>query len=209
MSDDSAESSPSDPTKKPMSLSVFVSMPDLSAFMSKPVDLSAFMPKSVELPVFMSKPVDLSAFMPKVTDLAAFMPNHVDPPALFPWLDASLLIPRIDLSFLVGIDASVLSRISDGDAGFGVDAESSPTAISPQGPARQELSDREVATMLTIFVFLVVCIGLSIASKDYSQIARLSQITGASPFDVAMGFGALTFWLSYSRRSPNSEGTAD
>jgi hypothetical protein len=37
--------------------------------------------------------------------------------------------------------------------------------------------------------------------KDYAKIAMLSRITGASPFDVAMGMGALTFWASYSRRS--------
>lgn len=202
MSDDPSESpSPApdpDPRhSKPPDMSAFVPKIDLSAFVPK-IDVSAFVPK-IDMSGLFPKPIDVSAFLPKI-DMSAFFPKAdlsvlfpgVYSSRLFPVLDASALFPTVNLRSLVAqVDASTLSRVADWDGSAEVSAEHQPTVLS-----------RQVAAALTAFVFFIVFIGLAILVQDYSQIARISQITGANPFEIAMGFGALTFWVAYSRRRP-------
>lgn len=67
----------------------------------------------------------------------------------------------------------------------------------------QKLSDREVAAMLTVAVFLLVYVSLGLAIKHNPQLAKLASTDGPTPFEAAMAAGAFTFWawISYCHRS--------
>ncbi len=67
----------------------------------------------------------------------------------------------------------------------------------------QKISDREVAAMLTVAVFLLVYISLGLVIKHNTQLAHLAATDEPTPFEAAMAAGALTFWawMTYSRRS--------
>jgi hypothetical protein len=67
----------------------------------------------------------------------------------------------------------------------------------------QKFSDREVAAMVAVAVFLLVYISLGLAIKHNSQLAHLAAIDGPTPFDAAMAAGGFAFgtWMHYSRRN--------
>jgi hypothetical protein len=81
---------------------------------------------------------------------------------------------------------------------------------SGDGNAKQNLlekfSNREIAAMFTIAVFLLVYIALGLAIKHNPELARLAAVDGPTPFEAAMAAGAFTFWtwMTYSGRSPDS-----
>jgi hypothetical protein len=151
---------------------------DSWALFPKPIDVSAFIPK-IDVSAFIS-PVDLSTLF-----------TGVDSTLLLPTLDASALFPTVDLQSLIAqVGASTLPTATDQDGSLEADADEQSTVPS-----------RRAAAVATSFVFFIVFIGLTLMIQDFSQIAKLSQLTGASPFDIAMGFGALTFWVTYSRRN--------
>ena len=158
----------------------------MSAFFPK-IDMSALFPKPIDVSVFVPK-IDMSAFFPKADLSVLFTGDYSS--LLFPTLDASPLFPTVDLRSLVAqVDASTLSSVADRGTSVEVDGEHQPAVPS-----------RQAAAALTAFIFLTVFIGLALLVQDYPQIAKISQITGANPFEIAMGFGALTFWVAYSRR---------
>jgi hypothetical protein len=66
--------------------------------------------------------------------------------------------------------------------------------------SQEQLSDCELAAMLTTIVFLLVYISLSFVAKNYPQVADISRTDGPTPFEAAMAVGALVFWVTYSRR---------
>jgi hypothetical protein len=223
MSDDPSEPPTPDPEgKKPPDLPVLFPKFDLSMMLPK-FDLSMMLPKfdasmmlpkfdpsmmlpkfdpSMMLPKFdlsavFPKPIDVSLFSPKI-DVSAFIPladlsalfTGLNSALLFPTLDASVLFPTLDFqSLLAQVGAFTLPRVVDQDGSVEVDAENQSTVPSLQA-----------AAIVTAFVFFIVFIGLALMVQDLPQIAKISQLTGANPFDIAMGFGALAFWVAYSRR---------
>jgi hypothetical protein len=88
-----------------------------------------------------------------------------------PLLDSVLDLERLD-----SLGASSVSNDSDGFL--------------------QRLSDREIATMLTVVAFLAVYISFALLIERNPQVARLAATDGPTPFEAAMAVGALVFWLS-------------
>lgn len=169
---------------------------DLSALFPKPIDMGLLFPK-INMSLLLPKPIDVSALIMKI-DLSAFVRSAnlsalftgVDSALVLPTLDPSTLFPTVDLQPLIAqVGAFALPRAIDQNGGVEVGAENQSTAPS-----------RQAAAIVTAFVFFIVFIGLTLMVQDLSQIAKISQLTGANPFDVAMGFGALAFWIAYSRR---------
>jgi hypothetical protein len=178
-----------------MDLGAFAPKMDLAAFVPK-MDLAAFVPKMDYIALF-SEPIDLSAFVPKIdlavsippVDLSAFFIGVSS--ALFPTLDASALFPAIDLQSLIAqVGAFAFPDVADQSGSVEVDAADQSSVPS-----------RQAAAIVTTFVFFIVFVGLTLMVRDLPQIAKISQLTGANPFDIAMGFGALAFWIAYSRRN--------
>jgi hypothetical protein len=48
--------------------------------------------------------------------------------------------------------------------------------------------------MLTVIAFLVVYFTLAVAIKHNPQVAGLAAADGPTPFEAAMGIGALVYW---------------
>ena len=118
-------------------------------------------------------------------------------------------MPRIDYATVFGAalpkfdpEAFLSSILANQRSNFEAADSTGESDISTaiQRSSTRKLSDRELAVYLTVVVFLVVYFSMAITIKHDPAIAALSRIDGPTPFEAAMGIGALTFWAVTSRR---------
>ena len=129
--------------------------------------------------LFLIKPVRLS---PEI-DVVPMWFSKTDTAALYDNVDVAALFSMVDMA--------ALSGAADG---YG------DNKTGRLSSSQEQLSDCELAAMLTTIVFLLVYISLSFVAKNYPQVADISRTDGPTPFEAAMAVGALVFWVTYSRR---------
>jgi hypothetical protein len=107
----------------------------------------------------------------------------------------SSIPPMVDVIGMAGLLSSIQPTFLDSlspylDAWLRAAHPESPTG----GRLQLKRGDREVAVMLTVIAFLVVYFTLAVAIKHNPQVAGLAAADGPTPFEAAMGIGALVYW---------------
>jgi hypothetical protein len=74
-------------------------------------------------------------------------------------------------------------------------------AVTPK-PRLPVLSQPALAVYLTVLTFIVFYIATGLVIKHDPELATLSKDNGPTPFEIAMGAGALTFWATNTHLPP-------
>jgi hypothetical protein len=107
----------------------------------------------------------------------------------------SSIPPMVDVIGMAGLLSSIQPTFLDSLSPY---LDAWLRAAHPEFPTGGRLQlkrgDREVAVMLTVIAFLVVYFTLAVAIKHNPQVAGLAAADGPTPFEAAMGIGALVYW---------------